>query len=180
MSKESRATLPELLEFCNQVREAGDGTLLSKLLPSEPGNANECLIAKNLNFGVAVDSVGDDDGNSLWVMHTDDPALVRKIIAKVPGVSHAFTSQADAFDRYNDDELVALYTDEESYDDYDDHGAGPFMIALPARIGQVASDYDRWTNALPGTDVWNDTMEFTPFVTDTRRQRREEWLGLAG
>lgn len=47
--------IEELLEVCNQVRKAGGGELLSKLLPGTANDSNACLIATNLNFNSNVD-----------------------------------------------------------------------------------------------------------------------------
>jgi hypothetical protein len=71
------ATEAELLQFCNKVREVGGAELLPALLPSEPGNASQCLIARALNFDCSVDCTGPSFEDSFgavrprWQMQVD-------------------------------------------------------------------------------------------------------------
>lgn len=72
-----RASLKELLEFANKVREAGGGNPIDALMPAVPEDSSQCLIAKNLNFNCKVDGfVGN--GYS-WAMWLKDEATRDKI-----------------------------------------------------------------------------------------------------
>jgi hypothetical protein len=48
------ATEEEVLAFANKVRKAGGANVLEALMPSVPGNANSCLIARALNFECSI------------------------------------------------------------------------------------------------------------------------------
>lgn len=62
------ATEAELLAFANKVREAGGADVLNALLPSRPGRATKCLIARALNFECSVFgwTPVDDRNNTEW------------------------------------------------------------------------------------------------------------------
>ncbi len=125
------ATEAELLSFCNKVREVGGAELLPALLPSEPGNANQCLIARALNFDCQVDSTGtpyeDSFGNThaRWQMRVDS--------AKRYTTIEAFIGLGG--------------TAEPEFDD--------FRINLPEEIGNAALLFDHgaaFTNYRRGRD----------------------------
>lgn len=69
-----RATLPELIEFANDVRQAGGGNPLDALMPAVPQDSTQCLIAKNLNFNCRVSGY-----NGAWAMWVDDSATADRI-----------------------------------------------------------------------------------------------------
>lgn len=71
-----RASLEELIEFANKVREAGGGNPLDALMPSVPGDTQQCLIAKNLNFNCEVDG---DGPNGEWTMHVESAETAKDI-----------------------------------------------------------------------------------------------------
>lgn len=54
IENKSVATEKELLNFANKVRVAGGADILDALLPSKPGESEECLIARALNFKCTV------------------------------------------------------------------------------------------------------------------------------
>lgn len=118
MPNVERASLEKVLEFANKVREAGGGNPLDALLPAVPADAQQCLIAKNLNFNCHV----RQDGENNWVMVVRDEALARSICG-------ALELQ---YDNNSEEEIV---------------GSGwrhveIFEILLPLEIGQVAEDFD--------------------------------------
>lgn len=89
--EERIATERELLQFCQVVRKIGGGEIIQELLPGVPGNAEKCLIAKNLNFECKVaPRFNLDDGDSVnfnpaekrfraqdWVMHAPADVLAK-------------------------------------------------------------------------------------------------------
>lgn len=78
-----RATLPELIEFANQIREAGGGNPLFALMPAVPQDASQCLIAKNLNFNCRVSGY-----QGRWAMWTDEATADR--IADAMGLERVY------------------------------------------------------------------------------------------
>lgn len=80
MATKRRATLEELHEFANKVREAGGGNPIDALMPSVPTDSSSCLIAKNLNFNCTVNTA-DVYGRSYWVMWVEDRVLRDNIAA---------------------------------------------------------------------------------------------------
>ena len=129
------ATEEELLEFCNQVREAGGGEIINALLPGITENPQTCLIARNLNFSCEVTphvisvsnpmeevNIGDPiDGDKIfspkskdWVMVIDDENIRFKIarILKLDTVIHR------------------------------DGGSVVKALRLPRRIGNAADAFD--------------------------------------
>ena len=139
MTTTTRASLEEVREFANKVREAGGGNPLDALMPAVPSDASQCLIAKNLNFNCVVNN--PDGGNGPWMMHVDDEKIARSI--------------AEAL------ELELIY-DEGCGSPYDDPAWG---LVLPDEIGQVANDFDKaFSIALALTDgfsMWPDIDEET-------------------
>lgn len=119
-----RATLDELLEFCNKVREAGGGDVLNELLPGVPYLDNACLIARNLNFSCRVSGgfmrniswrAQYDDHEMKWFMFVSDSEVRRKIadaldlpidetLSRMPGIllPKEIGRAAAAFDSYHD------------------------------------------------------------------------------
>lgn len=122
----NRATLDELFEFANKVREAGGGNPLDALMPAVPEDMSQCLIAKNLNFNCGVNSHRTSaDGSPVrlrWHMSVADEET-RDKIAEALGL--------EKYDGY-----------EESEDELGDYLALPYGVVLPERIGQVAKDFD--------------------------------------
>lgn len=121
-----RASLEDLLEFANKVREAGGGNPLEALIPSIPHDTKKCLIARNLNFNCDVRGVyqaeeaalgykrndpDHEDVYHLWVMEVESKETRDKI--------------AEALD------LVAVSTVERGH-----------IVVLPPEIGAVARDFD--------------------------------------
>lgn len=51
---EERASVQEVIEFANTVREAGGGNIISELMPSDPNEPDSCLIANALNFNCSI------------------------------------------------------------------------------------------------------------------------------
>lgn len=77
MPTATRASLGELLDFANRVREAGGGATLHALMPARPADPKLCLIARNLNFDCSVD--GGRGPNDEWGMNVHDPVLANRI-----------------------------------------------------------------------------------------------------
>lgn len=80
-----RATLEELKEFANKVREAGGANPIDALIPAVPQDSEQCLIAKNLNFNCSVEPGGSHNGwpNDEWVMVLPDEAIRDSIASKL-------------------------------------------------------------------------------------------------
>lgn len=72
------ASLDELKDFANKVREAGGGKPLDALMPAVPSDQYMCLIAKNLNCKCNVTAEGP---NGEWIMVLKDKTT-RDNIAK--------------------------------------------------------------------------------------------------
>jgi hypothetical protein len=153
-----RATLDELLDFANKVREAGGGNPLTALIPAVPEDSSQCLIAKNLNFNCRVDSMGasnEFDKTQLWGMYLEDEGTRDAI--------------ADALD---------LSTFEQPSDNGEEYG-----VVLPKRIGQVANDFDEITGEVcryiddeHGVDedmpehAKDDIRELWPYIAESVRE----------
>jgi len=113
-----RATMDELLEFANAVREAGGGNPIDALMPAIPEDPTSCLIARNLNFNCVVNA---QDG--AWYMAVPDAALRDRI--------------ADALGLAKDDAT--------GFDYCPDDGEYEYLrcsVVLPPGIGQLAADFD--------------------------------------
>lgn len=152
-----RASLEELLEFANAVREAGGGNPLDALMPAVPGNPNQCLIAKNLNFNCEVDGLKRTDRERLeeaghtdfgsWAMRLEDKDIRDRIAQRL--------------------NLISL-DNEDGY-----------LIVLPSEIGQVAEDYDEWNYVFEHysdkvvTEIdydYIDRLEFLPYVHESIKE----------
>lgn len=119
-----RATLEELKEFANKVREAGGGNPIDALMPAIPTDTSECLIAKNLNFNCTVGAVGGDDGS--WWMAVDTEEIRDKIAKSL-----------------NLEKANYMY-----YPEYGGGGYEVYAVRLSDEIGQIASDFDEWDHAI--------------------------------
>lgn len=128
----SVATEQELLDFANSIRRAGGANVLEALLPSEPGNSEECLIANALNFGCRVRplligecmAMGCDwyfpSGASRWSMALPD---------------NLTPEQREALSRVDGVQVLEAHS-----------GLGPssgrYFIPLPEHIGNAAQAFD--------------------------------------
>jgi hypothetical protein len=119
------ASIEEVKDFCNKVREAGGANPLDSLLPAIPQKANECLIALNLNFSCEVDArgtyedwmeelehLGYQEGETIWGM-TSNPEVAGEI-----------------------SEALDIPILDEEYDND--------TVVLPAKIARVAEAFDAW------------------------------------
>lgn len=122
-----RATLEELLEFANKVREAGGGNPLDALMPAVPADASQCLIAKNLNFNCEVDKLFNDD----WTMNFHSDRATRDAVAEGLGLESRTTPDLP--------ENMSP-AQREQYEDED----FSYYVMLPDEIGQVAEEFDEW------------------------------------
>lgn len=123
------ASLSELKRFCNRVRRAGGGKEIKDLMPGYPGNANECLIAKNLNFNCAVRPAPGETARGEWRMYISDSTTAEKIAktAKLQFIKARYPNAA--------------------------------AVVLPARISAVARGFDDVTRLFRGvksTSVYID------------------------
>lgn len=143
-----RATLENLLEFANAVREAGGGNPLDALMPSIPTDPQQCLIAKNLNFNCTVDCAGvsmNQYGNiDKWVMWLDDRE-VRNRIAKKLGLFRVNDHDGDREDVC-------------------------YGIVLPDPIGAVANDFDHAMNAVKWDEDTTRYRELYPYIEASIRE----------
>jgi hypothetical protein len=77
------ASLDELRDFCNRVRQAGGAKEIDDLMPAVPGQTEACLIAKALNFSCQVGALIDPDDYpkdpEAWAMQVRDEELAHKI-----------------------------------------------------------------------------------------------------
>ena len=135
-----RASLPELLEFANAVREAGGGNPLDALMPAVPEDAHQCLIARNLNFNCQVrgaDGVLFKNGNVVnqdndtWIMYIEDEKIVRAVAKKL--------------------NLKKVYHEgwNSKKQEWEPDTSRPVGVLLPRRIGRIAYEFD---NALDSID----------------------------
>lgn len=133
-----RASLEEVLEFANKVREAGGGNPLDALMPAVPTNSSQCLIAKNLNFncrvsgGDAVYDGGVEVDPSLWEMTVEDKSVRDKIAASLG--------------------LQAV--------DKTCSGETRYGVILPREIGRVAAEFDNTFDEYIGTVTSTAESEF--------------------
>lgn len=165
-----RASIQEVLEFANKVREAGGANPLDALMPAVPAQPHACLIAKNLNFNCSVYGVDghyDSDGNPMWAMwFTPEDREIRDRIA---------------------DSLDLPRVSESSW-----NGA-PLKegVVLPERIGNVAQTFDNVWDAVrsklndPDEDVAKIAKDYGVSVEDIEaiypliEQSQKEAYGLA-
>jgi hypothetical protein len=111
-----RASVAQIIEFANVVRNAGGGEIISDLMPSYPQDPNSCLIANALNFNCRVDGYSGED----WAMRVEEEELARKIATAIDSEYHyegSYSNEfaivlpyeiamvAKAFDSYRDVEL---------------------------------------------------------------------------
>lgn len=127
-----RATLTEVLDFANRVREAGGANPLDALIPAVPEEPNECLIAKNLNFNCQVDGVNgfigaSADYNGAWCMIADDDTVATIAAAlKLDIITDRYERKA---------------------------------VVLPRGIGAVAAAYDEAAQILATIDSYYESLK---------------------
>ena len=115
-----RASIDELIDFANQVRLAGNGEVIDKLLMSVPQDPENCVIANALNFDSEV-----SDNFGPWAMEPENNKLVEPI-CEAMGLEIVY--------RYSEDEI------DEGFVPADDNYAA--AIKLPKNIYQVAEAFD--------------------------------------
>lgn len=131
------ATKEELLDFVNQIREAGGADILDALLPGVPMQSYSCLIARGLNFKC---SVGGDKSSYRNIPHPDDPQNSYMWYMSICG-SHSETKRiGDAI--CNKLNLNGVYR-EFSADVSEYIIVSEYMIELPLHIGNAAYAFDR-------------------------------------
>ncbi len=145
-----RASIDETLAFANKVREAGGATPLLGLMPAIPQDANSCLIAKNLNFDCEVAGVTRDilDAYDIEICGYENNDLI--------------------WGMFIDDEDTAIRISESLglplVNDIDDRGCSvQYIMILPAEIGKVAQDFDRW---LDDPEAYDEFTEFVDHLDD--------------
>jgi hypothetical protein len=115
------ATVGEVLEFVNRVREAGGADTIEALPLAVPKNPRQCLLARALNFECEVRSLSRyDDGAACW--HMCLPYKTR-------------------------DEIKAL-AEAAGLETYEEYIGADLSIVLPREIGNVARAFDKgegWT-----------------------------------
>lgn len=143
------ASLEELKDFCNKVREAGGAELLDELLPALPTDATACLIAKALNFdstvGGATSDHKDPSGRPLWAM-TPPTEEIAKRISEALGLPLDY---AEAYTRTDDERWKGYYDQEDKWFATGSVGDAPERpktagVLLPVEIGNIARAYDAW------------------------------------
>jgi hypothetical protein len=85
MSNTKRASMNQVLKFCNKVRKAGGADPIGALLPAEPEQVDACLIAVNLNHECEIYRRGSYRTGP-WVMWCDKPVaekLAKKLKLKL-------------------------------------------------------------------------------------------------
>lgn len=157
-----RATLDELLDFANKVREAGGGNPIDALMPAVPEDSHQCLIARNLNFNCQVGGEGpaDRDDDSWWM--TLDSPETRDKIAEALGLESA------------DWDLTSWeYPSDVNQDAIEVH-TRKYGVLLPERIAEVAIEFDRWYEAL---EYYGDgkAMVLSPEATPEAIERLKEF-----
>lgn len=147
------ATIEEVKEFANKVRQAGGANPLDALMPAIPEDPSACLIARNLNFSCQVDGAHIDDWEEVehpevenwvnygsddrWQMTVDDPKIAKRIGEK----------------------LNLPYIDDSLYG----------RVLLPVEIGNVALAFD---SAIEEDDP--TASQFWPYIEETEKIRRAE------
>jgi len=129
------ATLDQLKDFANKVREAGGGNPLDALMPAVPSDIDQCLIAKNLNFNCKVNTDGPHED---WIMVLEDKTI-RDNIAKA--------LKLKVYDIPCDDEEDELFRE--------------YAVILPVAIGRVAAEFDEVFAAISGqgSHAWVDKSD---------------------
>lgn len=163
------ASVEELKDYCNKVREAGGGNPLDALLPAIPQEANECLIALNLNFSCEVDGVpkheagfyyGSLTGLEIWNEYSEQlgyPELADSVW------------HMQLYDE-NIAKKIATNLELPIVEPKDDN-AGPWRILLPARIGLIAQSFDEWLNLTPEEQ---ELHWLNDYVEETYKDRQKE------
>lgn len=151
----------ELLNFANQVREAGGAGILDALIPSYPQESEACLIAKALNFDCSINddlelwskdeeysvlfgtkhltsSISEDLGynfrESVWSMHITIPSG-----SEVRDKAHNIASKLNL--PYSEEDYLV-------------------EILLPARIARAAVAFDTWGEYKgPDFDQYSDLVD---------------------
>lgn len=146
------ASFDETLEFCNKVRKAGGGDLLSALMPGIPEDDKHCLIAKNLNFDCTVTCMTFEESGWGWGMATDSKEEMVKISKELD-----LSLELPVGETYTSKVTPPLQE----------------WIVLPHEIGLVAEFFDRWS------DNPEDYKEFEPYVHESYKQFKKEADDLA-
>lgn len=158
-----RASLKKLLKFANEIREAGGGNPIDALIPAVPVNAEECLIARNLNFNCTVNGAPDPGSEEPWeagdwAMYTN--RKVRDAIAEKLGL-HKIEYKTEAKKKDGD----YILTKNGDYRKKTVYG-----VVLPRDIGLVARDFDEVVKILnkgrkPGSQKQKDLLkEMWPYI----------------
>jgi hypothetical protein len=137
------ATLEEVHQFANAVREAGGGNPIDALMPAVPVSGQECLIAKNLNFNCSVFQI-EHLLSARWAMILDDKDTRDRIATSLDLAS---------VDIDNTIQENGFYGDNIPYFDHKYHPESCWAIILPAEIGAVAHEFDEWRSAI----IWTST-----------------------
>lgn len=135
------ASIDEVLDFCNKVREAGGGKPLNALLPGVPTDSQSCLIAKNLNFECEVggldgepitdaDAQKVEDSEDLWCMSLEDKEVRDRIAIALN------LETIDARKRAEEDGQWIVSPDGEWATQ------NVYAVLLPKAIGNVAHNFD--------------------------------------
>lgn len=127
-----RATLDELLEFCQAVRKAGGGNPLDALMPAVPQDQSQCLIAKNLNFNCEVYPIKTGLTPERWIMWT--AREIRDSIAEELGLEPI------------EKRVPEMDLSEKVFEKV------VYGVILPDEIAQVAHDFDLAIEAISFDD----------------------------
>jgi hypothetical protein len=122
----NRASIEQVVNFANAVREAGGGSLIEELLPSVPEEPNSCLVANALNFDCDVNSHA-----GVWYM---------EIYESEKGIDIA-----EQLDLEYDAPKYLDYVDDETGKEHYAYEGG-CEIYLPEEIGLVAEAFDTWAD----------------------------------
>lgn len=120
-----RATLDEVLDFANAVREAGGGNPLDALMPAIPQDSSQCLIARNLNFNCSVAATN---------ARTTNPVIEGAVPEEETWVMEV--NSKDIRDR------IAESLDLEKLTTRRPSGMNQHFVILPVRIAAVAIAFD--------------------------------------
>lgn len=142
------ASLETVLEFCNDVRDAGGANPLDALLPAVPQDSKKCLIARNLNFSCSVmpeprviSSVTEYD----WYMECY-PSVVTKVLTELSDKwdVRPFKARIDRF-------------------------------YIPPEIAKVAMEFDEWSlDSLWQDYASAPESQYFPYITDEYKQTIED------
>lgn len=155
----ARASLAEVLDFCNKVRASGGANPLDALMPAVPEDETQCLIARNLNFSCHV-GIGTDPSSPKSYRRSD-------------GTEHtyygAFYRQTEPWESrpkwhmiVEDDEVRQRIAESLDLPVYDVmwNSCGEFDtvpgIELPEPIGLVAEQFDAvWNEGESNSELWS-------------------------